>query len=249
MKETRVEKKRRKRRLIIKILIFMLFIAAVITISLRSSFFQLNNIEITGNSKLNHEEILQASGLTLGDNLLLIGKGQVKRNIINLPYTKDVTVKRQWPKGVEINIEERIPYLQFENGYSFAIVDTEGIYLENSITKLPTIPLIKNIRWPKLKYGDSIVEVEETKKFADFFSSDEIVEITLKFKNLEVEDDNNIKIDLISGVLVEFGPLDNVKYKLRMLNEIILDIEKKKIPTRMIIMNKGEHPIVVRDDR
>ncbi len=249
MKETRVERKRRKRRFIIKIIVFMLFIAACVVFSLKSSFFQINEINILGNYKLETDEILRASGLKLGDNILLVSNRQVRSNITNLPYAKDVEVKRNWPKGIDISVTERQPYIQFENGYSFAMVDNEGIFLENSITKIRDIPLIRNISWPKLKFGASVLENEETIVFSDFFNSKEIEDITRKFSVILSEEDNNIKIDLINGVLVEFGPLDNVKYKLRMLNEIILDIEKKNIPTRMIIMNKGEHPIVVRDDR
>ena len=86
MKETRVERKRRKRRFIIKIIVFMLFIAACVVFSLKSSFFQINEINILGNYKLETDEILRASGLKLGDNILLVSNSQVRSNITNIPY-------------------------------------------------------------------------------------------------------------------------------------------------------------------
>ncbi|MBS4025146.1 MAG: FtsQ-type POTRA domain-containing protein [Clostridia bacterium] len=249
MKETRVEKKRKRRRLYFKVLLSLLILTGLIFFSLKSSFFQLTDIQVIGNEKISKEQILQISKLIPGNNMLLISKSQVEKNIKGLPYAKDVEVKRKWPKSIEISIQERTPYLQFENGYSYAIVDGEGIYLENSIRSLIEIPMVKSVQWPSIRYGDSLIEVDEKSGLFDFFNDEEIYEITNKFKEIVYESEENTKINLINGVLVEFGPLINVKYKLRMLNEIIVDIEKKNIPTRMIIMNKGEHPIVVRDDR
>ncbi len=53
-------------------------------------------------------------------------------------------------------------------------------------------------------------------------------------KYINLYDDNNIKIELIDGIKVAFGPLDNVKYKLSFLYEIIKDMEKKEVTVKQI---------------
>ncbi len=64
--------------------------------------------------------------------------------------------------------------------------------------------------------------------------------------DLELLDD--IKIKLNNGIDIVFGNLDNVKYKLNLLNEILEHITENEIKCSKIIMNKGSHPIIVTDD-
>ena len=83
----------------------------------------------------------------------------------------------------------------------------------------------------------------------DIFNDRETEKTVLKFREIGYDEDNDVKIKLNNGIVVEFGPLYNVKYKIKTINEIVEDLEKKNIPTKMIILNKGNHPIVVRDEK
>ena len=58
-------------------------------------------------------------------------------------------------------------------------------------------------------------------------------------------DNDNINIELNNGILVAFGTINNVKYKLNLLNEIVKDIDKKGLSCKMILMDRGDNPIIV----
>lgn len=226
----------------------VVFFAALSFYSLRSDLFKLESIELLGNLTVTNDTIISEAGLTLDANLLGIRSKTLKKRIENIPYVKEAKIRKKLPDTVEIQIIERKAYLQFENGYSYAVIDLEGIMLENSILKYPDIGIVKGVEWVYTKDGESILEKEPGKFIKDLLNDLDMVSIVAKIKEISLEEEGNIKITLFNGITVEFGPMNNVKYKLKVLEEILADVEKKNIPTNMILMNKGEHPILVRDD-
>jgi cell division protein FtsQ len=247
-KETRVERKRKRRRLLFKSFLAVAIIAALTFYSLTSDFFSLEEVITSGNEKVSRETLISEAGISSGDNILRLRKAKLIEGIERIPYIKEAHIKKKLPDTIEIQVTERKPYLQFENGYSFAVIDIEGVLLENSILRVPEVGLVKGIKWDFLKDGESIQEKEAGLFLADVLNDSELASIVGKIKDLILEEDGNIKFILFNGITVEFGPMNNVKYKLKVLEEILADVEKKNIPTKMIIMNKGEHPILVRDD-
>ncbi len=249
VKETRVQRKNRKRRIYIRLVIIILVLSLFIFWSLRTKLLQIKAIQVDGNSKLSTEEIIEVSGISHGDNIIKTRIGNAEESIVNLPYIESVEIKRKFPGTIEIQVQERVPYMQFEYNYSYAVIDSQGVLLEYSIRLNSKIPLVKGFDWEQLKPGEEILNNGIGNKLQDLFNDEEIEKIVLNFREIVYDDENNIKINLFNGVIVEFGPLHNVIYKLKVLQEIVQDVEEKNIPTKMIIMNKGEHPIVVRDER
>ena len=249
VKETRVQRKKRKLRFYRNILLILILIGLIIFWSLRTRFLQIREISIEGNNRIPMEDIIEKSGIELGDNIIRTSSGKVREKIMDLPYSEDIRVRKKLPGTVEIEVKEREPYLQFQYNYSYGVIDREGIVLEYTIRKNSDIPDVKGLQWNHVNPGESILETPLGIEIADILGDDQVAEIVLKIREVGYEDKDNIKFNLFNGMTVEFGPLHNVKYKLRVLDEIVQDLEEKNIPTRLIIMNKGEHPIVVRDEK
>jgi len=249
VKETRMQRKKRRLRLYRRIVLLIVFVGLLITWSLRTSLLDIKDITVEGNSRLSAQEIIDASGLNLGENIIKSSIGKGEEAVVGLPYIETADIGRKLPKTVKIQVEERIPYMQFPFNYSYAVVDSHGVLLEYSIRRANDIPLVSGLQWEEIKLGEDLTEGPMGDSLGDFFKDQEIANIVMNFRGIEYEDENNIKFTLFNGVTVEFGPLHNVKYKLKVLQEIIDDVEEKNIPTKMIIMNKGEHPIVVRDEK
>ena len=247
-KETRVQRKKRKRMLLLRLFIFLLFVSSVIIYALRSSFFKIDEVEASGGKKVSEQEILLAADISAEDNILILSKKGLIQKLEEIPYIKSASIKKKLPGTIIIETIEREPYLQFENGYSFAVIDIEGVLLENSIRKLQEVGLVKGVTWEYTPDGETILEKVQGTLIKDLLNDQELSSVVSQIKELEVKDSTNIKFILFNGIAVEFGPMNNVKYKLKVLEEILADVEKKNIPTKMILMNKGEHPILVRDD-
>ena len=64
-------------------------------------FFQVEHILIAGNSRYTAQEVEEASGIQLGDNLFRLNKGQISEDIRRkLPYVEELTIVRHLPSQV-----------------------------------------------------------------------------------------------------------------------------------------------------
>lgn len=248
-KPTRVERKRRRRRVLFRLVLLLALIAFLVAYAFKSDFFNIENINVEGNQTLKNDLIINASRINLGENILRIESSDAQKEIKMLPYIKEALVDVKLPKTINIRVEEREGVLQIKSLSSYILVDKEGVILEIIDDKIENLPNFIGFDLKDIKPGDNIFKDEVGMKLIDFFNDDEILNIINKIStvNYNIEDEE-INIDLINGISVAFGPLSNVKYKLKVLDKLLVDIEKKQIPCKMIIMNKGENPIVVTDN-
>lgn len=93
---------------------------------MRSSLFALDGIEIAGASMLSRAEILEASGLRIGQNVLSVDAGGVEARVEKLPIVADATVERLYPSKVRINVRERTPAAAARVGGATWLIEASG---------------------------------------------------------------------------------------------------------------------------
>jgi len=70
-------------------------------------FFRVEVVEVTGNSRYTREEVVEASGIEMGDNLYGVNKNQMYRQILQaLPYVEGVSMWRELPNAIVIRVIE-----------------------------------------------------------------------------------------------------------------------------------------------
>ena len=70
-------------------------------------FFQVETIGVAGNSRYTAQEIIDASGVQVGDNLFLLNRGQISAQILQqLPYVGEVTPQRSLPSTLIFQVTE-----------------------------------------------------------------------------------------------------------------------------------------------
>lgn len=95
-------------------------------------FFRANDISVVGTSKYTQEEVIAASGIDLGDNLFLLPRFQIGRDICTLlPYIDEVSVAQVFPDGVEITVSECVPSLLVLGDSKWWVVDAKGKILDS----------------------------------------------------------------------------------------------------------------------
>lgn len=72
-----------------------------------SPFFDLRRIEISGIERVSEQEMLEASGLSLGQNSLSLNIFEVWEKLAAMPWVRDVTVRRVLPRTMQISVVER----------------------------------------------------------------------------------------------------------------------------------------------
>ena len=111
-------------------LLAIVAIAAAMTVG-ATVFFQLEQVVVQGNSRYTAQEVENASGLQVGDNLYRVNKFQIKQDILQkLPYVEELRIVRRLPSTIEIIVTEwdavaRIQPTELPEGSKADAVDTQ----------------------------------------------------------------------------------------------------------------------------
>jgi cell division protein FtsQ len=97
----------------------------------RSPFITVRKLEVVGAESLDPSAI-QALADVRGENMFQLDVEDARQRILMLPRVKDVSLKRLWPNGVRITVEERHPWGWWQVGETRYVVDEEGVILDGS---------------------------------------------------------------------------------------------------------------------
>lgn len=123
--------RRRKRKRIKKILmLFILLLSICITLCLKHPYFNIKNIEVSGNRNISSKEIVDLSRLFKGNNIFYINVRNGENNILSNPYISEVQIKRKLPATVQISIKEREALFYNTKDNKYFIVDKNGVVLQ-----------------------------------------------------------------------------------------------------------------------
>ncbi|NLY46435.1 MAG: FtsQ-type POTRA domain-containing protein [Tissierella sp.] len=247
-KPTKIQRKQKRIKIFLSFVMIITIIVILIGFSLKSDFFNINRISIKGNSNITKEKLLHTSSIIKGENIFRIRIKDAEKNILQLPYTKSVEVKRKLPKGIDIEVVEREEKLLIKNISMYYVIDEEGFVLNQFDSNNKNLPVVLGLKTDKISIGDNLFVNLDLKEFEDFIVEGEKLDLLSKIYRINIDDNENVNIMINSGIDVAFGALDNVKYKVRLLNEILVHSQDNDILISKIIMDRGEHPIIVVDD-
>lgn len=147
---------RRLARFLRVLLLIILSVLGVYYFS-QSPFFALKKIEARGNMKVTKVEIVQKSGLSPGINYFELDTELVRKRLLSMPLIETVTVKKQLPDRVVIDIKEREPLALFCAQESLLVIDGKGYCLEKCTTsKSYDLPIITGLKPESLKPGERV---------------------------------------------------------------------------------------------
>ncbi|SMC41478.1 cell division protein FtsQ/DivIB [Papillibacter cinnamivorans] len=127
---SRRRRSRRKSGFLYKLLSAAIICAALIMAMI--VFFKAENIQVSGNQKYTGEEIIEAAGVAVGDNLFLINKFTMANQILKkLPYIDEVRINRTLPDTLTIEVTECTPLAVIAQDSKYWLIDKNGKLLEN----------------------------------------------------------------------------------------------------------------------
>lgn len=88
---------------------------------------RVSGYEITGNTQTSQEEIVGATGVEEGDNLVRVDAGQAARGVADLPWVRGATVSRGWPGTLEVEVTERRAVLFTREADGEHLIDEDGV--------------------------------------------------------------------------------------------------------------------------
>lgn len=87
-------------------LLIMLAVVAAVVLGV-AIFFRVHTVDVQGNTIYSKEQVVKASGVEAGDNLLMVNRAAVAGRIkAMMPYVRDVSVSPMLPDTVVIKVKE-----------------------------------------------------------------------------------------------------------------------------------------------
>ncbi len=135
------DERREKRLKVLKVVAFIIIAMVLIILLLSSSLFNINTIEVEGNSKLSNEKVISISSIELYTNIFNFSKTKVQSKLKENSYVEDVKISRKLPSTVVITIKERVPTYMLQFADSYVYINNQGYMLDISNEKLE-IPIL-----------------------------------------------------------------------------------------------------------
>lgn len=158
-------------------------------ITLHLGMFTVEEVDIKGNKRIVGREILKRSGLREGESSIFFFEKQVEEEILKNPWIKKVSVHKEFPKKVTIEVEEEDVY---------CIVLSEGgkpLYMSRTGRMLGTGNFDLGLDFPVL-IGDGIRDPKLLEEAL------EILELSKNSTVLKWDDISEVQLNSIYGITV-----------------------------------------------
>ena len=173
--------------LTVLVVIAVFGVCTYITISL--GVFTVHEVTVAGNEKVTDKEILQRSGLRLGESSIFFFEDSVAEDILKNPWISSVEVHKEFPKRVHMEIaEEKVYCLVFGS-------DGRPHYLSSTGKILGTAKFDEGLDFPVL-IGDGIGNSDLLKEAL------QILDLSSNSSVLDWSEISEIHIDEIYGINV-----------------------------------------------
>ena len=163
-REVAEDRARRKVSRLVKFLVAFGLAGAVVWLFL-SPLLSVATVTTSGIAASSAQAVIVEQGVVAGTPLILIRTGKVESALESDPWVRESVVELDWPTGVVVRVQERIPvaWLQTTEGWGLFAVD--GVQLGTAPDPDPEMPLIQ--------LGD--IPADETTSSRDVLGSLEFV--------------------------------------------------------------------------
>ena len=200
--------------------------AAVLALTL---FFKVESVEVTGNSRYSAQEIQDACGVQLGDNLYLLSKpDMVQRLHQRLPYIDEVRITRSLPNTLCVQVTEFTTVYAVEQEGTVWLLTSGGKIVETAAERGDT-PLIDGCELLAPSFGGDVsfaLELQNRQEslFA-LLTALESAELTGAVRAIHLGDPTVLSMDYTERFTVEMPYGADYPRLLRYLTLVIEELE------------------------
>jgi len=226
------KKIRRSRNAVIYFLISVFLIVTLVIFSL-SVFLKIVEIEVAGASFYTGKEIIEASGILAGDNILFLNTAAAAESIISAkPYISDVTIESVPPTAIRITVNESVPVATIKYRFDILLIDSTGRVLEKLDTEPGGLIEIRGFTPLEAEVGNRMRAMSgsetQLRSLVDVLSALERANLLGDVTYLDVEHISTIRFDYIGRFTVVLGGSTNVSHKLSQLPGYVSTIDEER---------------------
>jgi len=197
-----------------------------------SSFFQIKEIKISGNQKIQtqalqnliQEQIVNKLLPFSSKSIFLADFPKIKAKISEtFPQIAQINFKREFPDTLTAKVEERKPTAVFNQEDLYFFLDKEGIIFENTLAEGQLIKIKKAVKAKELKLGDRVLEKE---LLSSILEMEPKLENNLKIpiEEVLVVSDERINLKTSEGWEIYLNPRGDIEWQLTKLR---VDLEEE----------------------
>jgi len=203
------------------------FVTAVFLVLTNSYFFKVRDIRINENGKYTYDDVLEASGISIGEELYGIDVKKAENKIKEeLTYTKSVAIRQIPPStlSIEIETDEGFFGIMIAGDYyiisdSFKVLDKTKNPVHGGVITVRTNEIKKCYLGEKIEFSDGDVS-GFLKEIVELFKKDESGRLSA-IKSIDITNKFKVAMNYGDRFLVKFGIFENIAPKITNVFEIM----------------------------
>lgn len=230
-------------RLPVRILLLALLAALLLAFGvllINSSVFEVKDINVRGQETLNTSAVVELSEAR-GENIFSLHTSDVERRLETNPYIAEATVRRAWPDGLAITIQERQPVAVWMVGVQGFLVDAEGFVI-GPVSGLPPAGTVQVVSLDGgLPSPGQRVDADALALVTGLMSAIPAATGEL-ISSFEYSDALGLTAITASGLKLIFGNSNDYEYKLESVAGTISGARAQGLSFSQIDLRFGESP-------
>lgn len=119
-------------------------------IILQSPYFKVASLEVTGNNRLNVQEILDTARIQSDTNVLLVNLPLARKYLLSHPWIAETEITRELPGRLKIAVREHQPLAILDMGRKFLINLDGKVFKEVSDSDAIEVPVVEGVDFSDL---------------------------------------------------------------------------------------------------
>lgn len=237
----------RKWQWLFQVLAFLGFVAVAAAAVVYLPVFKLSYISVAGNSYIPTEDIYRIAGIYKGQHMFQVETDKALQNLRKDLRIEQAVVRRTFPNGIFIEVEERRPIACVACEFGFLDLDRKGMVLNAyRVRHLQTTPLLVGVQVSDLYIGDTVQD-EKIRLSLEYLSQlddgalGQIVEMNL------ADPVFHVVARTTNAAEIRIGELDRLEEKAKYTKSFLEELRttKKPIPYIDLTYSKPYIPSVV----
>ena len=224
------------------LVLLCVLVAVMAVITAMTIFFKVQTFTLTGQTRYSKEELVAASGIEQGDNLILFDKfGAIDRIFDACPYLDTVQMRRRYPDRIEIIVTECVPIAMLDDlpgtmpdpeddektvpvgGTGWWLMDKDGKLLERvhstshpELTRITGLTMVK----PEIGQKAKFLQQDVQKPLFLLLNTAKDDGILQDIGGVYFSQQYDIRFDYLGRFRVKLGSTEDLEKKLRCLHDI-----------------------------
>jgi cell division protein FtsQ len=214
----------------------IVFVAIGTFLILRSPWLTVQQVDVAGAETLDTTALVEISGLQ-GQSMLRLPLSGARERLLAISQVRSVSFSRQWPQGVTINVEERVPVAFWSLAGRDYVVDQDGVVLAAGVPSGPAPRIVEP--------GDRIMAAGDRVHPDAIALAQRIMRESPRFlgqsiRDLEYHAGIGVTAIFDNGMRVTFGDERAYEYKVAVLAKLLDQLTAQNYSPRAVDLRFGE---------